>query len=207
MVTKIALREMSILSGKASSLDLRSMLTEFTSRKCKMVYRRSVSVIMQHLPELPDQPAAENLQTQGIFDSQPGDFPGVKPPKRRRPHDEEEEMALFRRVRIKTVLQRNYYRAEATRIWKKSLYWGESAFAASPSPALSTTNLPTRYYCGDCGSSYAREGDLKRHERYHPPKYRTFHCSQPGCERKGRKGFYRREKLRIHERRVHSLFL
>jgi hypothetical protein len=69
-----------------------------------MVYRRSISFIPERrqsrllkLPTLED----------GVVHEMPDFTPKLGPRslKRRRPHDDEEEMALFRRVRIKTEIK------------------------------------------------------------------------------------------------------
>jgi hypothetical protein len=81
--------------------------------------------------------------------------------------------------------------------------------ATSPStPATtlsSSTNSPDRYSCHKCPSVFKRAGDLKRHQGVHLP--RNFHCRQSGCRRKGRNGFYRRDKLRAHMRQAHGMDL
>jgi hypothetical protein len=61
------------------------------------------------------------------------------------------------------------------------------------------------HLCQVCHLTFKRPSDLKRHEGMHFPEQRIFHCKQLGCERKGRKGFYRRDKLRTHQRHVHGL--
>jgi hypothetical protein len=62
-----------------------------------------------------------------------------------------------------------------------------------------------RHICRLCRSNFKRAGDLRRHSRVHYPEQRSFHCSQPLCNRKGTKGFYRRDKLRTHQRQVHNM--
>jgi hypothetical protein len=74
-----------------------------------------------------------------------------------------------------------------------------------PSMPSGTTTSPSRQFCGLCRSTFKRPGDLKRHEKVHFPERRNFHCWQYGCERNGRRGFYRRDKLRDHEKQVHGL--
>lgn len=89
----------------------------------------------------------------------------------------------------------------------------ESSFstttASSPDTLVttpsSTATSPDRSICSICHSTFKRAGDLKRHERVHFPGQRNFHCKESGCDRKGRKGFYRRDKLRAHERQVHGM--
>ncbi|PMD55636.1 uncharacterized protein K444DRAFT_633188 [Hyaloscypha bicolor E] len=72
-------------------------------QKYNMVYKRTLSVIMN--PQAPPMfitpsPITRNLAgTTGFLAA---DARSPKPPKRRQPQDEESEMALFRRVRIKT---------------------------------------------------------------------------------------------------------
>lgn len=79
--------------------------------------------------------------------------------------------------------------------------------AASPNTQAttpsSTNSFSDRPFCNICRATFKRVGDLKRHEGVHLPK--RFHCKQLGCDRKGRNGFYRRDKLRAHERQVHEV--
>jgi hypothetical protein len=76
-----------------------------------------------------------------------------------------------------------------------------SSQAATPS---SSNSSPDRHSCRHCNSTFKRQTDLKRHAKVHFPGQRKFHCRQPGCVRNGRKGFYRRDKLRDHEKQVHE---
>lgn len=68
--------------------------------------------------------------------------------------------------------------------------------------ASSNPRPPGPFTCGHCSATFKRPGDLKRHEKVHFPGQRTFHCWL--CGRNGRKGFYRRDKLRDHEKKVHE---
>jgi hypothetical protein len=80
-------------------------------------------------------------------------------------------------------------------------------FPSTPSPsspATSSTSSPERHPCNHCSRAFKRPGDLKRHEKKHFPGQMTFHCWQPGCDRNRLKGFYRRDKLRDHEKNVHG---
>jgi hypothetical protein len=76
---------------------------------------------------------------------------------------------------------------------------------SSPTSPSTNNNSSNRQFCRLCRSTFKRPGDLKRHEKVHFPERRSFHCWQLGCERNGRKGFYRRDKLRDHEKQVHDL--
>ena len=76
-----------------------------------------------------------------------------------------------------------------------------SSQAATPS---SSNSSPDRYSCRRCNSTFKRQADLKRHTKVHFPGQRKFHCWQLGCERNGWRGFYRRDKLRDHEKQVHG---
>jgi hypothetical protein len=79
------------------------LLNKNHSQKYNMVYKRTLSVITN--PQAPPMfitpsPITRNLAgTTGFLAA---DARSPKPPKRRQPQDEESEMALFRRVRIKT---------------------------------------------------------------------------------------------------------
>ena len=104
MITETTLHKMKILilNGKFPSLDLIALLSNAISRKCNMIYRRSVSVITQ--PPTPIQSISTAIVTHPTQESSTDSDRGSRPPKRRRPHDEE-EMKLFRRVRIKTEIR------------------------------------------------------------------------------------------------------
>ncbi|KAE9381248.1 hypothetical protein N431DRAFT_2996 [Stipitochalara longipes BDJ] len=87
-----------------------------------------------------------------------------------------------------------------------------SSTSTTTSPTPSPTNAPSpnsiRHLCQylHCHSTFARQGDLRRHAKIHSPeRHREFHCWQPGCDRNGRKGFTRRDKWRDHVRGVHGL--
>jgi hypothetical protein len=73
------------------------------------------------------------------------------------------------------------------------------------SPSLPSSPIsPDRHTCPHCPRTFKRLGDVKRHEKVHIPGQRRFHCRQAGCERKGGRGFYRRDKLRDHVKTVHG---
>jgi hypothetical protein len=76
-----------------------------------------------------------------------------------------------------------------------------------PSPSSPSSNpiSPDRHKCPHCPRTFKRSGDVKRHEKVHIPDQRRFQCWQDGCKRRGRKGFYRRDKLRDHVKIVHGL--
>jgi hypothetical protein len=76
-----------------------------------------------------------------------------------------------------------------------------SSQAATPSRNNSS---PDRHSCHHCNSTFKRQADLKRHSKVHFPGQRKFHCWQLGCERNGRRGFYRRDKLKDHEKQAHG---
>jgi hypothetical protein len=74
---------------------------------------------------------------------------------------------------------------------------------SSPSLATSpSSNSP--HSCSICSATFKRPGDVKRHEKKHFPAQIAYHCWEVGCERNGMKGFYRRDKLRDHEKTVHG---
>ncbi|PMD45971.1 hypothetical protein L207DRAFT_523422 [Hyaloscypha variabilis F] len=83
--------------------------------------------------------------------------------------------------------------------------------AISPSTPATAPNSPNdspdRHSCIHCSSTCKRAGDLKRHEKVHFQRERNFHCRQPGWSRKGGKGFYRKDKLKAHEKQVHKMHL
>ncbi|KAH6720652.1 hypothetical protein BKA61DRAFT_238086 [Leptodontidium sp. MPI-SDFR-AT-0119] len=88
----------------------------------------------------------------------------------------------------------------------------ETSFSSTSttSPTPSSANAPspnsTRHPCLHCHSTFARQGDLRRHAKIHfPERHRKYHCWQPGCDRNGWKGFTRRDKRRDHVRGVHGL--
>lgn len=68
-----------------------------------------------------------------------------------------------------------------------------------------TSPDPQRHPCNRCFQSFKRKSDLRRHFKVHFPSQRTFQCDLPDCDRIGQNGFYRRDKLRDHQRQVHRL--
>ncbi|KAH9224361.1 hypothetical protein DL95DRAFT_62840 [Leptodontidium sp. 2 PMI_412] len=88
----------------------------------------------------------------------------------------------------------------------ESCFSSTSTTSPTPSPANAPSPNSTRHPCPHCRSTFARQGDLRRHEKIHfPERHRKYHCWQPGCDRNGRKGFTRRDKWRDHVRGVHGL--
>jgi hypothetical protein len=75
----------------------------------------------------------------------------------------------------------------------------------SPSSPSGSHISPDRHPCPHCPRTFKRPGDVKRHEKVHIPSQRRFHCWQVGCERRGWRGFYRRDKLRDHAKTAHGL--
>ncbi|KAE9373938.1 hypothetical protein N431DRAFT_337617 [Stipitochalara longipes BDJ] len=54
-----------------------------------------------------------------------------------------------------------------------------------------------------CSMTFNRLGDLVRHRQQHGnPQYP---CLVHGCKRRGRKAFYRTDKLRDHQRKKHRM--
>lgn len=49
-----------------------------------------------------------------------------------------------------------------------------------------------------CSKSFTRAADLERHAKVHQDGPREFGCPAPGCERKGKRGFTRKDKLVDH---------
>jgi hypothetical protein len=84
------------------------------------------------------------------------------------------------------------------------LHTSPSSNPASPSLSSSSPISPDRHTCPHCPRTFKRPGDVKRHEKMHIPGQRRFHCWKVGCERKGWRGFYRRDKLRDHVKTVHG---
>ncbi|KAF8846736.1 hypothetical protein BDZ45DRAFT_755682 [Acephala macrosclerotiorum] len=75
----------------------------------------------------------------------------------------------------------------------------------SPATTPSSTGSPGRHHsCNHCNSAFKRLSDRNRHAKVHFPGQRTFHCTHLGCERKGRKAFYRKDKLKDHEKQAHG---
>ena len=59
-----------------------------------------------------------------------------------------------------------------------------------------TQNLSFR--CQDCGKTFTREKDLRRHARLHQPDPPQYHCPVAGCPRVGANGFSRKDKMVEH---------
>ncbi|KAB5583563.1 hypothetical protein GE09DRAFT_1079313 [Coniochaeta sp. 2T2.1] len=72
-----------------------------------------------------------------------------------------------------------------------------STTSATLSPGDSS--VPHRHRCSDCRKSYSRPADLRRHMRKHDPNARRFSCDYEHCDRKGKHGFLRRDKLKEHQ--------
>jgi hypothetical protein len=64
-------------------------------------------------------------------------------------------------------------------------------------PALSRAG--TRHRCQSCMKTFRRSGDRDRHAHIHNPNAPRHACSFPGCDRVGRRGFLRRDKLTQHQ--------
>ena len=95
-----------MLSGKPLTHSIGMMLRKFISRRCKMVYRRSVSITsVPPSSRSPGSSSTENLNDYGKSGFSSDLSPTSNSRKRQRPHDEEKEVALFRRVRIKTEIK------------------------------------------------------------------------------------------------------
>lgn len=75
---------------------------------------------------------------------------------------------------------------------------------AATSPLIDSSSTDG-HVCSHCHKRFGRQSDLKRHVGRHFPDQWEFHCKQPDCDRRGLKGFYRRDKLKTHERQVHGL--
>ena len=56
-----------------------------------------------------------------------------------------------------------------------------------------------------CSCLFKREAELLRHINIHLSGVRSYECSELGCPYKGDKGFYRKDKLRDHQRNRHGL--
>jgi hypothetical protein len=88
------------------------------------------------------------------------------------------------------------------------------SFSLSPSPSPNSASqfqspnpstVNGRHVCRLCSSTFKRKGDLGRHWKKHLPEQANFHCRHPHCDRNGRNGFYRRDKLIAHQKQVHDL--
>ncbi|KAB5585566.1 hypothetical protein GE09DRAFT_1071129 [Coniochaeta sp. 2T2.1] len=72
-----------------------------------------------------------------------------------------------------------------------------STISATLSPGDSSA--PHGHRCSECGRSYSRPADLRRHMPEHNPYARRFSCEYKHCDRKGSNGFLRRDKLKEHQ--------
>lgn len=95
--------------------------------------------------------------------------------------------------------------------FSSALSTASSNISSTPTTCTTTTtpmisaSSPDAHICSYCHLKFTRSSDLKRHKGRHFPEQWGFHCKQSGCERKGQKGFYRRDKLIAHERQVHGM--
>lgn len=64
-------------------------------------------------------------------------------------------------------------------------------------PAVSRTE--TRHRCQSCMRTFRRSSDRDHHSLSHNPNAPRYACSFPGCNRVGRRGFLRRDKLTQHQ--------
>jgi hypothetical protein len=76
--------------------------------------------------------------------------------------------------------------------------------SAPGTPSAFSSTINGRHYCRLCNTAFKRPGDVKRHSKVHFPE-RNFHCREPDCKRNGKHGFYRKDKLRAHQRQVHNM--
>lgn len=69
-----------------------------------------------------------------------------------------------------------------------------------------TTSRRSRFHClvVGCQRSYTRVHELRRHQKAHSGE-KPFACTQSLCDRRGAKGFVRKDHLRQHTRRVHGI--
>ncbi|OIW27612.1 hypothetical protein CONLIGDRAFT_682639 [Coniochaeta ligniaria NRRL 30616] len=77
-----------------------------------------------------------------------------------------------------------------------------SPTATASTPAVTTSSTPVRHACSkkNCGKSFGRPADLRRHMRQHDPHATLYSCPFEYCNRKGARGFSRRDKLTEHRR-------
>ena len=71
---------------------------------------------------------------------------------------------------------------------------------------VNPSNLPSRrYHCQHpgCNQTVTRHSDLNRHMRIHQAGAKGFDCPDAGCNRKGVKGFPRKDKMLDHYNAVH----
>jgi uncharacterized Zn-finger protein len=75
-----------------------------------------------------------------------------------------------------------------------------SAAATTTTQAGPESSAARRYACEFCNKSYTRPADLRRHIPEHNPNAIRYSCPFEHCNRKGRKGFVRADKLKEHRR-------
>ncbi|KAE8451710.1 hypothetical protein EG329_003167 [Mollisiaceae sp. DMI_Dod_QoI] len=75
----------------------------------------------------------------------------------------------------------------------------------SPAATPSSAGSPGRnHFCNHCNKAFERSSDLNRHAKVHFSGQRIFPCTHLGCRRKEAKAFYRKDKLKDHEKQVHG---
>ncbi|KAL9103154.1 MAG: hypothetical protein Q9187_009039 [Circinaria calcarea] len=81
--------------------------------------------------------------------------------------------------------------------------------SASPAATVTSPAASGRFPClhPGCVRSFGRSSDLKRHVDKHNTGPRPFNCNVDGCKYNGAKGFYRRDKLIDHQRKIHGMHM
>ena len=78
-----------------------------------------------------------------------------------------------------------------------------AATTGSMTAPTSSADRPFVCFHRDCGKSFKRTFDLRRHLKQHEPP--TLHCLAQGCRYWGAKGFRRWDKLVSHQQTRHGL--
>ena len=81
---------------------------------------------------------------------------------------------------------------------KAIVFPGANVVFSTP-PSLSSRN---RWLCPNCGQSFSRAQDLKRHYKVHSSDKR-FDCRYEWCGRRGANGFVRKDRRELHYTNVH----
>lgn len=160
---------------------------------CGITFRRTVSIVVDTLLKS-QEPLSLPSVTEDLLLLQ---YFEVGKLKRKRFEDEEEDIALFRRLRIKDLSVGTPF--DTLIALPVAITTSSNSTSAVPIEAVAPLHL--HYPCLYCGRVFRRPGDRDRHARKHNPNVQRYYCTYLGCRFSGMNGFLRKDKLREHRAR------